>query len=241
VCVAALIPVGMWNVPLFSALNGYHTSLTDELWLCFTTLGDGLLIAAILGAFLVVNPRVTVLGLLILALSTALVHILKAAFPMPRPSVLITTAHIVGPLLKAGSFPSGHAAASMSAGLVIAHFAGSKKAAAVALVLAALVSVSRVFVGAHFPLDVLSGVICSLATYILVTSLLWPTIEYRIPDRPVLERIEFRLALAVEFVIVLVAMTLYAIRYAESASCAVMTGAAILVFLVFGLNRARAE
>lgn len=237
----ALIPVSMWNVSVFFALNGYHTPLTDELWLCFTTLGDGLLVAAILGAFLVANPRVTVLGLLILGLSAALVHALKAAFPTPRPAALLAAVHVVGPLLKAGSFPSGHAAASVSAGLAIAHFSASKKTAAAALIMAALVSVSRIFVGAHFPLDVLSGTICSLAVYVLIRSLLWPRLEDYIPDRPRLGNAQFRVALSVEFVTVLVAMTLYSVRYAESASCAVMAGAAILVFLVFGLRQAGAE
>jgi membrane-associated phospholipid phosphatase len=235
---AALIPVRMFNVPLFSLLNGSHTPLTDELWLCFTTLGDGLLVAVIVGAFLVVNPRVTVLGLLILALSNVAVHSLKMGFPLPRPAAALASVHIIGPVLKAGSFPSGHTAAGMSAGLAIAHFAPSKKAAAVALAMAALVSLSRIFVGAHFPIDVLGGAICALATYVLLRNFLWPRIEEYLPDRPRLWSTPFRVALMAEFVVVLFAMTIYAIRFAESPPFAVMVGLAVLVFLVFGLKQA---
>jgi membrane-associated phospholipid phosphatase len=235
---ASLIPVRMFNVPLFSLLNGSHSPLSDELWLCFTTLGDGFLVAVIVGAFLVVNPRVTVMGMLILVLSNVAVHALKAGFPLARPAAALTSVHIIGPVLKAGSFPSGHTAAGMSAGLAIAHYAPSKKAAAVALTMAALVSVSRIFVGAHFPMDVVGGAICALATYVLLRNFLWPRIEEFLPDSPRLWSTPFRVALVAEFIAVLFATTVYAIRFAESPALAVTVGLAVLVFLVLGLKQA---
>jgi membrane-associated phospholipid phosphatase len=235
---AALIPAWMFNVPLFSMMNGFHTPLTDELWLCFTTLGDGLLVGIIIGAFLVVNPRVTVMGLLILVLSNVAVHSLKAGFPLARPAAALASVHIIGPLLKAGSFPSGHTAAGMSAGLAIAHFAPSKMTAAVALAMAGLVSVSRIFVGAHFPMDVLGGLICALGAYVLVRNVVWYRIEEYIPDLPRLWSTQFRVALVAECVAVLFAITVYPARFAESPAFAVTVGVAVLVFLVFGLKQA---
>ncbi|HMK36194.1 MAG TPA: phosphatase PAP2 family protein [Desulfomonilaceae bacterium] len=238
---AALIPVRTNNVFLFSLINGYHAPLTDELWLCFTTLGDGLLLGVLLGAFLIVNPRVTVLGIALLVLSSALVHVLKGMLPLPRPVVVLSTVHVVGPLLKSGSFPSGHAAAAMSAGLAIAHFSPSRKAAAVALGMAVLVSLSRVFVAAHFPMDVLGGVICSVLLYVLIGNALWPRIEKFIPDRPRFWSTSFRIALGAEFAAVLFAVTVYAARFAESPPFAVTLGIGILLFLLFGLRQAGAQ
>jgi undecaprenyl-diphosphatase len=60
------------------------------------------------------------------------------------------------------SFPSGHAViVSAGAGAVLTLFRGSRRRTAVSLSLAAesaLVCVSRVYVGGHYPLDVVGGV-----------------------------------------------------------------------------------
>jgi membrane-associated phospholipid phosphatase len=235
---AALIPTWAFNVPVFSVINGLHTPLTDELWLCFTTLGDGLLLSIIVGAFLVVNPRVTVMGLLLLLVSSIAVHSLKAGFPLPRPAATLASVHIVGPLLRAGSFPSGHTAAAMSAALAIAYYSPSKKTAAVALAMALLVSVSRIFVGAHFPMDVVGGMACALGAYVFVRNVIWPRVEEFIPDRPRLWSTQFRVALIAECIATLFAITVYPTRFAESPAFAVTVGIAVLGFLVFGLMQA---
>ena len=67
-------------------------------------------------------------------------------YPEPRP--LVPTPHT-------GSFPSGHSATAFACATVIAW--GSPRLAVPAFVLAALVAWSRVYVGVHWPLDVLGG------------------------------------------------------------------------------------
>jgi undecaprenyl-diphosphatase len=64
----------------------------------------------------------------------------------PRP--LVPTPHT-------GSFPSGHSATAFACATVIAW--ASPRLALPAFVLAALVAWSRVYVGVHWPLDVLGG------------------------------------------------------------------------------------
>jgi undecaprenyl-diphosphatase len=66
----------------------------------------------------------------------------------PEPPPLVPTPHT-------GSFPSGHSASAFACATVIAW--ASPRLAVPAFVLAALVAWSRVYVGVHWPLDVLGG------------------------------------------------------------------------------------
>jgi len=67
-------------------------------------------------------------------------------YPLPKPLV-----HTPG----TGAFPSGHASVSFACATVIAW--ASPRLALPAYVLAAAIAFSRVYVGVHWPLDVLGG------------------------------------------------------------------------------------
>jgi undecaprenyl-diphosphatase len=79
-------------------------------------------------------------------------------YPDPRP--LVGVPH-------SGAFPSGHAATAFAAATVIAW--ESRRLAIPAYALAALVAWSRVYVGVHWPLDVIGG--AALGTLVAIALL----------------------------------------------------------------------
>jgi membrane-associated phospholipid phosphatase len=231
---ALLVPVWIYNTPLFLCLNGLHSPWTDPVWLGLTTLGDGLILVIIVGAFLVVNPRVTVFGSILLLCSSFSINLVKVVFPTLRPAALLESVHIIGPLLRSGSFPSGHTASSMVAALVVAHFSRSPTVGACAITIGTLTSLSRIFVGAHFPRDVVGGMICALVLFIVFRKFVFPVYEDRIPERPDFSDRLLLAGLAVECVLVLFSMTYYAFHHAESPPVAAGAGLVLLCFVVSG-------
>jgi undecaprenyl-diphosphatase len=84
-----------------------------------------------------------------------LATLLKALVDRQRPYEVIPEAD---PLLRwdvAGAFPSGHAATSAAGAVVLAYLLG--RWGLWLGLLAAAVAFSRVYVGVHYPLDVLAG------------------------------------------------------------------------------------
>jgi membrane-associated phospholipid phosphatase len=241
ILIVIFIPVFIFDNSLFLWANGLHSPFTDPVWLALTTLGDGLLLGIILGAFLLVNPRVTVVGLLVMILSSAVVHLVKAAYPSLRPAEVFQTVHVVGPLLRSGSFPSGHAAASMSAALAIAYFCSSRAIGSMVIVIALLIGLSRIFVGAHFPADVLGGMICAFGVFLIFRLTAWPKLEKHVPERPSLSRKRFRVALCLEALAVLFALFVHAPYSAELPSFAVAVACTVLVCVVVGYRKLRAK
>jgi undecaprenyl-diphosphatase len=94
---------------------------------------------------------------------------LKAATGRARPYETIAAAD---PLLRTdlgASFPSGHAATSFAGAVLLACL--FRRAVPALLILAALIAVSRVYVGVHYPLDVLAGAALGTAVALAVVVL----------------------------------------------------------------------
>jgi undecaprenyl-diphosphatase len=88
--------------------------------------------------------------------------------PLPRP--------LVHPP-STGSFPSGHSATAFACATVIAW--ASPRLAVPIFVLAALVAWSRVYVGVHYPLDVIGG--AALGVLVAIALLRLPAARRRLP------------------------------------------------------------
>ncbi len=234
ISIAAFVPVLLFDTPIFRLVNSWNSPLSDQVWLALTALGDGLVCGIIVGAFIVVNPRVAAIGIPLLLLSSLTVNFIKAVFPSLRPAELLGSVHVVGPLLRSGSFPSGHAAAAMAAGLSIASYCSSGPVRAIAVFVAFLIGVSRIFVGAHYPKDVLAGIICALILFLIVRALFLRSLEARIPDRPPFRCGLFWMAIWLEIVTSLFTIFIYGPYYSEFPAVPMVVATVVLACLAIG-------
>src|SRR5579871_2627590 len=100
-------------------------------------------------------------ALVVLLVSHLVVQLVKRTVGRPRPSRrLACTALVQEP--DAFSFPSGHAAAAMAVAIVYA--AAFPSFGAILIPAALLVGASRVFLGVHYPSDVLMGQLIAVLT-----------------------------------------------------------------------------
>lgn len=153
-------------------MRGYPVWLDRVMWLV-TQLGNMLtaFIAAILLFFL--NDRrlaiVIIIGILTLWL---LVVIIKALSERDRPFLTLDKTRVIGWREKGDSFPSGHTTqVFFLMTLFILHFQPGIAWTVIGYAVATLVGFTRIYVGAHYPRDVIAGMVLGSVWGILATLL----------------------------------------------------------------------
>ena len=106
-------------------------------------------------------PRATAAGVLAVTTSALLVMLLKDVFDRARPPVADPGLDPVGLVPASASFPSGHATSAFAAAVAVALI--YPRLGRPLLVLAAVVAVSRVYLGVHYVLDVAAGALLGIA------------------------------------------------------------------------------
>jgi membrane-associated phospholipid phosphatase len=102
--------------------------------------------------------------------------IAKVIWDRPRPFDTHPSAHVWGTRSHDPSFPSDHASASF--GIAFAVFLFDRVAGSIFLAAAVVISAGRVFVGEHYPLDVIAGCLVGLAAALVVVKLARPAIAW---------------------------------------------------------------
>ena len=145
------------------ALNG--------IWKFITFLGDGGWFWIVLSLVLMIpkkTRRIGIASLLSIAFCALITNVLiKNIVARPRP---FDAVEAIVPLIARPwgySFPSGHTCASFASALIILKMA-PKKYGIAAVVLATLIGFSRLYVGVHYPGDVLAGFLVAWAGSSLV-------------------------------------------------------------------------
>ena len=150
--------------------------------------GMGVLVLVVTGTagFLAVARRWRHLWM-VLAASVGgllLVGFLKAAFDRPRPTVVPRLVQVSSP-----SFPSGHAMMSavvyLTVGTLVAQLFARRRertyVLSVAIGLAALIGLTRLYLGVHYPTDVLAGLLVGFS-WALVMGLVARSLRQHSPE-----------------------------------------------------------
>jgi undecaprenyl-diphosphatase len=149
---------------LYRFVVHHRTEPFDTIFVWLSRVGSyGLLwlaIAAVL-ALLWKRPPIFALVLVADAVGEFVTDAMKAAIPRERPAFRYPDPSPLMHIPHTHSFPSGHAATSFACAAALASVT-SRRAAVGLFVLAAAIAWSRVYVGAHFPLDVLAGALIGL-------------------------------------------------------------------------------
>ncbi len=137
----------------------------DWIFVPVTHLGDGGFIWILLSVILLCFKKSRSIGI---AASLALIVMfiinnvtLKALIDRPRPYLILEDLKLIVKPALDSSFPSGHTSCSF-AFATAAFLTGPKKLWIPSVVLAVLISFSRIYVGIHWPGDVAGGLILGI-------------------------------------------------------------------------------
>jgi undecaprenyl-diphosphatase len=146
-------------------------ALDFVMWI-LSVVGRGGMVWLGLGAAIAIRQRrlrIFTSVLLAILLASALANnVLKPLFHRERPFVAMP-GDVIGGRPDTASFPSGHSSNAFAGALVL-----SRVAAPAALVwwgLAAAIAYSRVYLGVHYPLDVIAGALVGVGCGILAMRL----------------------------------------------------------------------
>ncbi|MDR1588669.1 MAG: phosphatase PAP2 family protein [Oscillospiraceae bacterium] len=139
-----------------------RTGALDGVMAALSLIGNAGVAWLLLGAALTAREKYRRRGLALFACLTVCFIInnliIKNAVARPRPFEVVEGLRILISAPGDYSFPSGHAASGFAAAYSISRTL-SRRAAICAFVLASLIALSRVYVGVHYPSDVVAGAI----------------------------------------------------------------------------------
>ena len=110
--------------------------------------------------------------MLLISLSSAIlsrfgfVSLIRIFYYHPRPFLVLQNVHQLINHEIESSFPSGHAAFYFA--LAVGVYFYNKKAGLVYLVSAGLMGFARIFVGVHWPLDIMAGAVLGVASALMI-------------------------------------------------------------------------
>jgi membrane-associated phospholipid phosphatase len=145
-------------------LRGHHSTRMDRLmWVC-TQVGSARVSTVLVAVSYVLGARRFAIELALGSLTLALlVTIIKILTDRARPFRILGETRVIGRRERGLSFPSGHTTQVFFMMTIIIRYARLPLAAALGLyVVAGLVGYTRIYLGVHYPRDVVAGAILGL-------------------------------------------------------------------------------
>jgi|GEM_PF-1027155 len=147
-----------YNHKIFFLINGLYGDFFGYPMIFLTAMADGLFVIMISSAVYPKKKGYFWSFLIAYLVTNSIVNLIKYFYSTGRPLAYYSLEQIfyAGEILRYQSFPSGHAAAAMVLTRYLLQDAG-KKLSILIWVFGTMCAVSRVYIGVHFPYDVLVG------------------------------------------------------------------------------------
>jgi membrane-associated phospholipid phosphatase len=161
--IAAIYCSSASKADCFIHLNFIHTAELDAFFTFYTMLGDGLVIVVLVAILLLCRRYLQSIHVVAAFLASGLIaQVMKELTHAPRPRTFLQPGqynHFIEGVTGGGwaSFPSGHTTTAFAIATIMALHARNQWVAMLYLVLAISVGYSRIYLGQHFPQDVLAG------------------------------------------------------------------------------------
>jgi undecaprenyl-diphosphatase len=156
-----------WDTAARVWMTTHHHPVADTVMVGLSIIGRGgaVWFAILLALVLMDRSRLRAAGVVVAALALAFAMTDLAIKPIvarARPFEAAVATRVIDRRPLTYSFPSGHAASSFAAAVTLSRLWPAGGGAL--WVLAILVSLSRIYVGVHYPLDVIGGAILGIAS-----------------------------------------------------------------------------
>ena len=160
-----------FDTKLFYFINGLaeQVPVIDKLLVTFNTFGV-IFFALVAVYFFFKNRQLFWQILLTEILSRGiLTEGIRYLYHRPRPFLALSSVHLLIAKNLEGSFPSGHAAFYFAIAFSVYLF--DKKNGAILIIAATFLSFARVYIGVHYPLDILSGILVAWLSVFIIRKL----------------------------------------------------------------------
>lgn len=170
------------NKEVFFILNSLSNYSSPIIWSNLTVLGNTL-VAFVLFLPLLRERNDLLWPIIFAAIASMLIsHGLKHFLAIPRPPAILSKDFltVIGPVYKRNSFPSGHATTIFTIASLLIFTSTNTKFRVFMFLSAALIALSRVAVGVHWPTDIIGGMLTGwFSSYLGLT--LYSKIKQKLP------------------------------------------------------------